>query len=305
MTAIPRGIPAEACASAVQDPARDIDDPGPHQEVYERLIAARVAAEGERIARQFAATRARGCGVATVDNLLPRDLLDLVRASLPAKRAMIRRKSLGEQKYCLAQTEGMPAALRTCIAAFASPSVASRLGALCGLGKLAPDAVLYNGGVTVMAPGDFMRPHLDNSHNRDRSHQRRLAALFYLTATWRSERGGALKIWAREPLEVLETIEYRSNRLVLMEVCEDAWHSVGLISGDLDRVNLTTYFYDVAETRQPVRLTRFTGWPDEPMVAAMLEGRYRLRMAANRLGAGRLARNPHVDTLPQNPAGRD
>lgn len=263
----------------------------------ETLIGQRIDREADRLKHEFEELAGAGCGIAVMDDLLPTNLFDEVRSWLPPKHTMLRRQSLGERKYCSAQTTGLPPALRACIAGFASPAIARKMGELFDLGTLEPDFSLYNGGVTLMAPGDFMRPHLDNSHDRSRRHRRRLAALYYLSADWLPEQGGDLTIWSRTPLEQLRTIAYKPNRLVFMEVNETAWHSVGQIFGTADRANLTTYFYDEISTDHPVRLTRFMGWPGEPTTQAVLECQFRIRMAAQRLGADRFVHNPHVDTM--------
>jgi Rps23 Pro-64 3,4-dihydroxylase Tpa1-like proline 4-hydroxylase len=54
---------------------------------------------------------------------------------------------------------------------------------------------LYNGGITKMMPGDFMCPHLDNSHNYDRTQRRAVVLLYYMSPQWREDYGGALELW--------------------------------------------------------------------------------------------------------------
>lgn len=263
--------------------------------IAEALICQRIDAEAARLTDDFEELSRFGCGIAVLDNLLPPELFEEAARCLPPKQAMIRRRSLGERKYCWAQTGHLPPTLRTCIAAFASRPVAEKLGRMLDLGTLEPDETLYNGGVTLMAPGDFMRPHLDNSHDRHRSRRRRLAALFYLSSPWQPEQGGNLTIWSRKPMRQIKTIAYKPNRLVLMQVNECAWHSVDPVFGTADRANLTTYFYDSASTSDAVRLTRFMGWPGELATRAMLECQFHVRTAAQRLGADRFVRNPHVN----------
>jgi Rps23 Pro-64 3,4-dihydroxylase Tpa1-like proline 4-hydroxylase len=265
------------------------------QEVIAQLILQRIDEEADRLAAEFEETHRQGCGITALDNLLPQDVRDEVCAGLPRKDAMVRRRSLGERKYCLAETNLMTPALRNCIAAFASATVADRVTSLLGMDPLSPDPHLYNGGVTMMAPGDFMRPHLDNSHNLDRRRKRRIVALYYCSDQWEAGNGGALSIWSRSPLAPIKVVEFRPNRFVLMEVSDSAWHSVDPVFGTADRINLTTYFYDAQESSLPVRLTRFMGWPGEPVAQAMLEGQFQLRMLAQRLGAGKIARNAHID----------
>jgi Rps23 Pro-64 3,4-dihydroxylase Tpa1-like proline 4-hydroxylase len=263
----------------------------------EQMIVARIDAEGDRLAAEFAETHRGGCGITFLDDALPQTLCREIAATIPDLEVMVRRRSLGERKYCLAQTRGMDARLQACVAAFASKAVADKAGFVFDLGRVVPDSVLYNGGLTVMTPGDFMRPHLDNSHNLDRRRRRRLVVLYYCSADWSAQSGGSLSIWSRSPLRRVKVVPFAPNRLVFMEVGDGAWHSVDPISGDANRVNITTYFYDADETVQPVRLTRFMGWPGEPVAQTILEGQFRLRMLAQRLGAGRLVKNTHTNSM--------
>jgi Rps23 Pro-64 3,4-dihydroxylase Tpa1-like proline 4-hydroxylase len=260
------------------------------------LIVQRIDAEAERLACEYAASQRAGCGITTIDGLFTKALFDNIRSRLPEKATMLRRKSLGERKFCLAQTGEMQAALRDCVTAFASQRVARHVGEVLGIGPLTADSDLYNGGITYMQTGDFMRPHLDNSHNRDRRRRRRIALLYYLADDWSAQQGGALKIWSRRPRRIVTMVPYRPNRLVFMEVGDNAWHSVERISGGVDRINLTTYFYDAVESNQTVRLTRFMAWPGEPLAQMMLDAQFGMRMLAQRLGMGGLARNSHTNT---------
>lgn len=274
----------------------DASDSAPDQASITQWIVERIESAAGRLSADIQSTSRQGCGVAVLDDLLPSEWRDAILRGVPAKQSMLRLESIGERKFCMAQTSAMTSALRNCIAAFASVPVADKLAAVMGRDDLAPDGVLYNGGVTVMSPGDFMRPHLDNSHNRDRNRQRRLVALYYLSSPWTPRDGGSLTIWSRNPLHRLHVIPYRPNRLVLMEIGAEAWHSVDPVRGDSDRVNLTTYFYDAEETQTPVHLTRFMGWPGEAFTKAVLETQFRLRMLAQKAGAGRFARNRHLDS---------
>jgi hypothetical protein len=306
VVALPNDLPQPAVAGATANalgPSDEIGlsrrydagDPAPDQASITQWILNSIDSAADRLSADMRSTSRQGCGVAVLDDLLPSAWRDEILRGVPPRESMLRLKSLGERKFCMAQTSAMTSALRNCVAAFASTPIADKLATVMGRNELAPDGALYNGGVTVMSPGDFMRPHLDNSHNRDRNRQRRLVVLYYLSSPWRPEDGGALTIWSRKPLRRLHVIPYRPNRLVLMELGAEAWHSVDPVRGASDRVNLTTYFYDAEETRTPVHLTRFMGWPGQAFTNAILEAQFRLRMLAQKAGAGRFARNHHID----------
>ena len=49
------------------------------------------------------------------------------------------------------------------------------------------DETLYAGGISLMKNKDFLNPHLDNSHDKDKKKYRRLNLLYYVTPDWKYE----------------------------------------------------------------------------------------------------------------------
>lgn len=256
-------------------------------------IRQRLDAMREQLAMEYQGStgRVRTC---FVDDLLPDSALQEFSGALPPLSEMTRLRSLGERKFVSASLDRLAPALRKLTMAFSHPIVTLAIAPIIGAAMLVPDGNFYNGGVTIMAPGDFMRPHLDNSHDKAGQRVRKVVMLYYFSPVWRSEYGGHLAVWDDVVAGEARGIKYRPNRLVLIETSEASWHSISEIVGPYPRVNLTTYLYDPAATSQPVRLTRFKAWPKERLHLFALDAQFHARSMAFKLGLQRFRRNPHV-----------
>ena len=106
------------------------------------------------------------------------------------------------------------------------------VGEITGLKALEPDTELYAGGLSLMAKGGYLRPHLDNSHDKDRGRYRVLNLLYYVTPGWTEADGGSLQLWDAGPKGAPRTIASHFNRLVMMATNRTSWHSVNEIQAD-------------------------------------------------------------------------
>ena len=229
-----------------------------------------------------------------LDDLLPAAAFEQFALALPALSEMTRLRSLGERKFVSAALDKLAEPLRNLVKAFTDPRVVAAVAPILGVPALTHDESYYNGGLTIMAPSDYMRPHLDNSHDKSGKRPRRVVMLYYLSPIWRDGYGGNLGVWQDLASARVEHIEYRPNRLVLLETSEKSWHSIDSVLGPYPRANLTTYLYDPAVSDQPPRLTRFKAWPREPLHELALNAQFQARSLAARLGLQRFRRNPHI-----------
>ena len=93
-----------------------------------------------------------------------------------------------------------------------------------------------------MAPGHFLNPHIDNSHDGDQKNYRVLNLLYYITPGWRSENGGNLELWDQKVTKPVE-IPSLFNRLVLMSTNDKSWHSVNEVKADSRRCCISNYYF--------------------------------------------------------------
>jgi Rps23 Pro-64 3,4-dihydroxylase Tpa1-like proline 4-hydroxylase len=77
-------------------------------------------------------------------------------------------KSLREDKYIAAQMDRCDPILEEVLFAFQDQRIVDFIGSVCEVDSLYPDEYLYAGGISGMEKSQFLNPHLDNSHDKDR-----------------------------------------------------------------------------------------------------------------------------------------
>ena len=90
------------------------------------------------------------------------------------------------------------------------------ISGICGIRNLHPDTNLYAGGISLMCGGQYLNPHLYNSHDKDRNLWRVLNLLYYVSPDWKVENDGNLELWPSDPKGEPITIHSRFNRLAVM-----------------------------------------------------------------------------------------
>src|SRR5690606_15404679 len=105
------------------------------------------------------------------------------------------RQSFRERKQTSTRFDELPAILSDVTFALQRDAVVSLIGERLGLEELGGDPTLYAGGVSMMGQGDFLNPHIDNSHEATRTRYRRVNLLYYVTPDWQADYGGNLELW--------------------------------------------------------------------------------------------------------------
>ena len=109
--------------------------------------------------------------------------------------------------------------------AFQDENLVSLIAKVLALSHIEPDPALHEVGLLMMFEGDFLNPHLDNSHDGKRNRYQRLNLLYYVSPDWILENGGNLELWDTS-LKNATTILSKTNRLIVMETNKTTWHSV-------------------------------------------------------------------------------
>jgi Rps23 Pro-64 3,4-dihydroxylase Tpa1-like proline 4-hydroxylase len=121
----------------------------------------------------------------------------------------------------------------------------------------------------MMGKGDFLNPHIDNSHDSVRARYRRLNLLYYISRDWRDEYGGNFELW--DPAVQRPTmITSKYNRLVVMETNKYSWHSVNPVVVDKNRCCISNYYFSKScpESSDYYHVTSFVGRPNERLLRA-------------------------------------
>ena len=220
-----------------------------------------------------------------VDDLLPPHIAMRVRGAFPDASTMMLRKSLRELKYVSAQMDRHDPILEKILFAFQEAPVVERIAEITGLGALVPDEHLYAGGISLMGPGHFLNPHLDNSHDKDRARYRVLNLLYYVSPDWRTENGGNLEVWPDGPKGKQTTITSQFNRLVVMLTDQRSWHSVSKNVSESLRCCVSNYYFSdhPVGADEYFHPTSFRGRPEEPLRDVILQADAAARGAVRKL----------------------
>ncbi|MBO9518962.1 MAG: 2OG-Fe(II) oxygenase [Porphyrobacter sp.] len=228
------------------------------------LIVARIEAERPDLERQFAES-AGAIGHFVIDDLLPVDLADRIFRQFPRPETMKLKKTLREYKYIAAQMDDYDPLLEEAIYAFQDDRVVALVKDICLMRSAYPDVHLYAGGISMMGDQQFLNPHLDNSHDKDRDRWRVLNLLYYVTPAWSEENGGNLELWPSGVTGEPITIHSRFNRLAVMATHGGSWHSVSPIDADDFRCCVSNYYFsdEPLKDGDTFHVTSFRGRPEQ------------------------------------------
>ena len=294
----------------------------PTRTEFAAAIQSRLLHERHRLAEQFA--NAQPTRHFAIDELLPPDWLREVAAAFRDPKTLLVKKSLREHKRVGIAVDDYPPVLGALLYAFQDQGVVDAIGSITKLQGLQPDPSLYASGISMMTKGDFLNPHLDNSHDGDQQRYRVLNLLLYATPDWHSDQGG-FELWDRQRRTPLE-LPALFNRLVVMETGPGSWHSVRRVLGNetlgdgprndepgndrqkndgagndgARRCISNYYFADEAPTGNDYRhVTSFAGRPEEPVKRVLLAADAMARNLIGRAFPRLLQRSSHRRTAPK------
>ncbi len=200
-----------------------------------------------------------------IDNLLPDKICsDIYKAFPKDAKGFFSRESFREKKRTSANLNVYEPILSDITYAFQDKKVINLITRLVGFKDIEADPLLYAGGLSMMFKGDFLNPHIDNSHDAARKRYRRLNLLYYVSPNWRIENGGNLELWdesKRKP----KTIFSKTNRLIVMETNNTSWHSVSPVNVNGPRCCVSNYYFSEISpnNKKYFHVTSFTGRPEE------------------------------------------
>ena len=200
-----------------------------------------------------------------VDALLPAEVCKGIYDAFPRDgEGFLRRASFRERKRTSANLDIYSPILSDITYAFQDQRVVDLIAAIVGVQQIEPDPELYAGGLSMMFRGDFLNPHIDNSHNRVRSQYRRRNLLYYVSPDWGDSNGGHFELWDNTRNNP-KTVLAQANRLDAMETNKTSWHSVSHVSADLPRCCISKYYFSrqSPDSSSYLHVTSFTGRPEQ------------------------------------------
>ena len=148
----------------------------------------------------------------------------------------------------------------------------------------------------MMGENQFLNPHLDNSHDKDRNRWRVLNLLYYVTPDWKEEYGGNLELWPNGLKEKPVTIYSKFNRLVIMATHNNSLHSVSPVKFNGFRKCVSNYYFSdkPLQTTDTFHVTSFRARPNEKLKDTILQVDTWLRMNVRKVFKKGIVENPHV-----------
>lgn len=258
------------------------------------LILEKLIAQKEYLKKEFNKPgRINSC---IIDNLLPEEVANEFYNAFPSPEEMALHKSLRENKRIAAQMDLYNPLLEVAVFAFQDERIVRIVEEITGLKEMSPDEHLYAGGISLMATGNFLNPHLDNSHDNDQQNYRVLNLLYYVTPKWDVENGGNLELWDNGMSQPQRTIHSKFNRLVLMITNKTSIHSVSKVVTHGKRCCVSNYYFSKkpAEASEYFHVTSFYGRPEEPVKNVFLRIDAFLRQLVRRLNGKRIIETKHI-----------
>ncbi|WP_284653598.1 2OG-Fe(II) oxygenase [Flavobacterium terrisoli] len=259
------------------------------------LIFEKLRSEKEALKFQFRNSDS-GIGYLIVDDLLPEEIAVKIAKVFPEASQMVLKKSLRENKYVAAQMDLYNPLLEEIIFAFQDKRVVEIIGEICDVKHPIPDENLYAGGISMMGKKQFLNPHLDNSHDKDRNLWRVLNLLYYVTPNWEEAYGGNLELWPNGLEQQQITIHSKFNRLAIMETHCGSLHSVSPVVHSDYRRCVSNYYFAHSPLLDSDRfhVTSFRGRPENKMADLVLRADTFLRMTLRKVFKKGIKENPHV-----------
>ena len=202
-----------------------------------------------------------------IENLLPERLCKNIYDLFPSNLEGFHfRNSFRERKKTSANMNIYDKKLNSTLYAFQDKKIIELISEITKIYNLEPDKKLYAGGLSIMGKGDFLNPHIDNSHNMQRNKYRRLNLLYYVSPEWNLKCGGNFELWDKK-VKSKKTIVSSFNKLIIMETTEESWHSVNKVLVDNLRCCVSNYYFSenspIKEKDKYFHVTSFTGRPNE------------------------------------------
>ena len=230
-----------------------------------------------------------------IDDLLDEELVMEIYRAFPESKDMMPKKSMRENKLVSAQMNNHHPLLEEIIYAFQEPEVVQLIEEITQFDELVPDTQLYAGGISMMEKGNFLKPHLDNSHDMERNNYRVMNLLYYVSPDWSLENGGNLELWHEGIDAPQDTIVSKFNRLAVMVTHDKSLHSVSEVKVDRNRCCVSNYYFrEKPVTDHPYfHVTSFYDTKDHLVNRTVLSFDRKLRNFIRKLFPKGVVKNPH------------
>ncbi len=203
------------------------------------------------------------CPHIVIDNFLPEEALDRVRAEIPRPddiRWIEFDDARGKKLASKAETQ-LGAATRFLLYQLNSSILIEFLERLTSIRGLVPDPHFWGGGVHQIVRGGFLKIHSDFNRHPTLNLDRRLNLLLYLNRGWQEEWGGHLELWDRNMTECRKKILPVFGRCVIFSTTDFSNHGhpdpLNCPQGE-SRKSLALYYYSNGRPREEIAGTHYS-----------------------------------------------
>lgn len=265
------------------------------------LILQKVIENAPSIKEQYENSKDK-IGYFFVDDLLPSEWANKLYDVFPKPEEMVLKKSIREDKYIGVQMNQYHPILEEVIYAFQDKRIVEKICEICQIKDAVPDDKLYAGGLSMMSHKQFLNPHLDNSHDKDRQLWRVLNLLYYVTPNWKEEYGGNLELWPNGMRKPQITIHSKFNRLAVMATHSQSLHSVSPVVFQGNRCCVSNYYFseNPLTPEDTFHVTSFRARPENKTQDWLLRADAWLRMNIRKVFKKGIKENPHVYKKEEN-----
>lgn len=237
------------------------------QEYFVAEIINKLSVSRDNIATQWENPIGTSTRHFVLDDLLSEEDIDEIYNAFPRDGdGFFNREDFREKKRTSANLSQFNTVLSDITYAIQDSRVINIVSEICGMENIEPDPKLYAGGLSMMFPDDYLNPHIDNSHDGERSRYRRLNLLYYASPNWALEKGGNFELWNDDRTKPHTIISHR-NRLVVMETTKHSWHSVSKVIAERPRCCVSNYYFSEISPHadEYFHVTSFVGRPEQPL----------------------------------------
>jgi len=259
------------------------------------IILSKLEKEEDSLQKQFNESKDK-IGYFFIDDLLPLEMAKFIYECFPKPEETTMKRTLREFKFIAAQMDKYDPVLEEIIFAFQDDRIVKLVGKICGIQKPLPDSNLYAGGISMMGFENYLNPHLDNSHDKDRNLWRVLNLLYYVTPNWDIENGGNLEIWPNGIKESQIVIHSKFNRLAVMATHQGSWHSVSPVVHQGIRCCVSNYYFSEQALlpSDTFHITSFRGRPEQKFIDLILRLDNSLRSSIRKIFKKGIVENTHL-----------
>lgn len=252
-------------------------------QIVEQILE-RLDKDAEKISEDFHTEKGIRTKFAAIDDLLPEDLAMRIYEAFPSTDKMRLLKSFRELKYTSKALDEFDPLISEITFAFQDERIVRKVAEITGIEDAVGDPHLYAGGISAMAKGHFLNPHLDNSHDMDQENYRVLNLLYYITPDWKTENGGNLELWDESVTKPVEIPSF-FNRLVLMSTNDKSWHSVNEVKTDGKRCCISNYYFSPHSPNgyETTHITYFQARPEQTVRRLVTKADSDLRTAIRKV----------------------